>query len=116
MSNPQKSTYSYSTSATFSSFSSSTNGSQRSYSQATHTDPSGTRVYRSSQEPGQQRREERLQYDAQGKRIEGGGEKGRIEDVTDREGDEGDEGRERDAGRKYEERMKEEYAKREGGA
>ena len=53
---------------------------------------------------------------SQGQRIDGGSndgrlggssERGRIEDVTDKE-DANDEG--------YEERMEEEYAKREGGA
>jgi len=40
------------------------------------------------------------------------GNQGRIEDVTDQERDEGQEARDRE----YEERIEEEYAKREGGA
>ncbi|KAJ4294587.1 hypothetical protein N0V90_008278 [Kalmusia sp. IMI 367209] len=91
------------------SFSSSTiNGETRSRSEATFSDPSGTRVHRSSQEPGQTAREERLEYDNAGRRIEDSGIKGRIEDVTDKEQEERD--------REYEERMEDEYAKKEGGA
>ena len=66
-------------------------------------------MHRTSQEPGEAPREERLQYDASGKRVEDAGTRGRIEDVTDK-----DEQAERD--REYEERIGEEYAKREGGA
>ncbi|KAK7190891.1 hypothetical protein DPSP01_007848 [Paraphaeosphaeria sporulosa] len=102
------------TTSTFSSasysFSSSTvNGETRSRTEATYSDPSGTKVHRSSQEPGQAAREEKLEYDSAGRRIESTGERGRIEDVTDTEGQAA-----RD--REYEERMEDEYAKREGGA
>jgi len=91
------------------SFSSSTvNGQTRSRSEATFSDNSGTKVHRSSQEPGQAPREERFQYDNTGKRVEEAGTRGRIEDVTDKEQAEND--------RRYEERMEDEYAKREGGA
>jgi hypothetical protein len=50
--------------------------------------------------------EETSYYDAEGRpvqSVEGGGERGRIEDVTDEQPG-------------YEERMGDEYAKREGGA
>ncbi|KAF2690639.1 hypothetical protein K458DRAFT_412000 [Lentithecium fluviatile CBS 122367] len=92
------------------SFSSSTiNGSTSSTSKITRSDPSGTKVHTRSQEPGQAPRDERIQYDASGRRIEdaGAGARGRIEDVTDEQ-------EKRD--KEYEERMEEEYAKREGGA
>ena len=46
--------------------------------------------------------------------MEGGGGEGRIMDVTDEEGKEP--GKDGDGDREYEERMEEEYAKREGGA
>lgn len=46
--------------------------------------------------------------DGSGREVEGEGGRGRIEDVTDREQAERD--------REYEERIEEEYAKREGGA
>ncbi|KAF1967615.1 hypothetical protein BU23DRAFT_559262 [Bimuria novae-zelandiae CBS 107.79] len=86
------------------SFSSSTiNGETRSRSEATFSDPSGTKVQRREQEPGQAAREERFEYDNTGRRIEEAGAKGRIEDVTDKEAE-------------YKERMEDEYAKREGGA
>ncbi|KAF2441580.1 hypothetical protein P171DRAFT_488030 [Karstenula rhodostoma CBS 690.94] len=102
------------TTSTFSSsaysFSSSTvNGETRSRREATYSDPSGTRIHRSSQEPGQAAREEKIEYDNAGRRIEGAGERGRIEDVTEKE-----EQAARD--KEYGEKMEEEYAKREGGA
>lgn len=95
-------------SSTSYSFSSSTvNGETRSTSQITHSDPSGTRVQTRNQEPGQAPQDSRLHFDAAGRRIQDGGadggSRGRIEDVTDRDGE-------------YEEKMEEEYAKREGGA
>ncbi|KAF2183399.1 hypothetical protein K469DRAFT_710900 [Zopfia rhizophila CBS 207.26] len=79
----QNQNYSYSSSASFSSFSSTSNGQTRSYAEQTHTDPSGTKVHRTMQEPGQPPVEERFQYDASGNRIEEAGTRGRIEDVTD---------------------------------
>ncbi|ORX95255.1 hypothetical protein BCR34DRAFT_549884 [Clohesyomyces aquaticus] len=101
-------------STSFSTVSSNINGAQRSYSEATYSDPSGTRVHRTSQEPGQAPREERIEYDSAGRRIQGqrnGQEsRGRIEDVTD------EREKEKEAERLYEEGMEEEYAKREGGA
>ncbi|KAH7125661.1 hypothetical protein B0J11DRAFT_528976 [Dendryphion nanum] len=92
-----------------SSFSSTINGETTSRSQQSYSDPSGTHVQRSSQNPGQAPVKERIEYDSSGRRVEEVGKKGRIEDVTDR-----DEQSSRD--REYEEKMEEEYAKREGGA
>jgi hypothetical protein len=68
-------------------------------------------VQRVTQEPGQEPREERFDVDSSGRRVEGAAQRGRIEDVTDKEEEEqkGNDGA-------YEERMEEEYAKREGGA
>lgn len=69
-------------------------------------------MYQSTQEPGQAPREERYEIDNSGRRIaEGstsGSNQGRIQDVTEEEQKEND--------RLYEERIEEEYAKREGGA
>ena len=103
------STY-YSTSS--SSFSSTSNGQTTSYSQSTHSDPSGTRVHRIFQEPGQAPREERFETDNAGRPVAGGdgNTQGRIQDVTDSD----EQQKEND--RLYEERMEDEYAKREGGA
>jgi hypothetical protein len=103
--------------STFQSFStsyssSSINGQTKSHSETTYSDPSGTRVQRVTQEPGQEPREERFEVDSSGRRVEGGDQRGRIEDVTDKEGEEEQKGN----GRAYEERIEEEYAKREGGA
>lgn len=54
-------------------------------------------------------REERYQTDASGRRVEdSSAQRGRIEDVTDKEQEARD--------REYEEKMEDEYAKREGGA
>ncbi|CAO2658492.1 Nn.00g062150.m01.CDS01 [Neocucurbitaria sp. VM-36] len=107
--------------STFQSFStsfssSSTNGQTTSRSETTYSDPSGTRVHRTSQDPGQEPREERFETDHMGRRVEGGAQasgQARIEDVTDKEGDDGGQDQ-RD--REYEERIEGEYAKREGGA
>jgi hypothetical protein len=102
--------------STFQSFStsyssSSINGQTKSHSETTYSDPSGTRVQRVTQEPGQQPKEERFEVDSSGRRVEGRAQRGRIEDVTDKQEEEqtGNDGA-------YEERMEEEYAKREGGA
>ena len=86
-----------------------------SHSETTYSDPSGTRVYRKTQNPGEAPREERLEYDRTGRQLQDAGarvgaiEERRIEDVTDEESQ-----KETDA--KYEEKMEDEYAKREGGA
>lgn len=102
-------------SSTFASFStshssSSVNGQTTSHSETTYSDPSGTRTHRTSQVPGQGTREERFETDSAGKRIQGG-EQGRIEDVTDKEGEE-----QKRNDEKYKDAMEDEYAKREGGA
>ena len=91
-----------------STFTSSKNGEApqtTSHSKATLSDPSGTTVHRSSQQPGQKRETETLRYDSQGRLDQSNESKdqGRIEDVSD-------------ADRDYEERIEDEYAKREGGA
>lgn len=98
------STTSYS-SFTSQSYSSSSNGVGNSYSEATVSDPSGTTIHRTSQEAGQPAVSETTRLPAGGTAAVGGGvDSGRrIEDVTD-------------ADREYEERMEDEYAKREGGA
>ncbi|KAL8974877.1 MAG: hypothetical protein Q9197_000880 [Variospora fuerteventurae] len=87
------------------SYSSSTNGSGHSYTEATISDPSGTTIHRTSQEAGQPAVSETTRLPAGGTAAVGGGTDSgrRIEDVTD-------------ADRQYEERMEDEYAKREGGA
>lgn len=97
------SSYSSYTSQTYSS---STNGSGSQYTEATISDPSGTTIHRTSQEAGQPAVSETTRVPAGGgaTAVEGGPDNGRrIEDVTD-------------ADRQYEERMEDEYAKREGGA
>lgn len=99
-------------SQTFSSVSSSVNGQTTSRTQSTYSDNSGTRVHQTSQEPGQAPREERYEIDNSGRRVAdgstSGSNAGRITDVSDEQQKESD--------RLYEERMEEEYAKREGGA
>lgn len=103
-------------STTYSSSTSTTNGATTSYTQSTHSDPSGTRVHQTSQKPGQAPREERFEVDSSGRRIAEGSSSsssaGRIEDVTDADKDE----QQKENDRLYEERIEEEYAKREGGA
>jgi hypothetical protein len=103
-------------SSTFQSFSascssSSVNGQTKSHSETTHSDPSGTRVHRTTQNSGEAPREERFEVDNAGRRVEGARTGGslRIEDVTEEENQKKND-------RKYEERMEDEYAKREGGA
>jgi hypothetical protein len=98
----QSTSYSYS--------SSTVNGVTTSKSESVQTDPSGTRIHRTSQNQGERPIEERIEYDNTGRRLQdAGASQGRIEDVTDKE-----EQAEKD--RQYEEKMEDEYAKREGGA
>lgn len=87
------------------SYSSAANCSGNSYSEATVSDPSGTTIHRTTQEAGQPAVSETTRHPASGAAaVEGGADSGRrIEDVTD-------------ADREYEEKMEDEYAKREGGA
>lgn len=128
------SSYSSSSYATFTSSSSSNGGRPfaQTYTSESHSNSrDGTQTRRTYQETGQPMVEERTHTDASGRRIEGyGGTRntgghmtGRIEDVTDREERSGVKGQieepddnqaQRD--REYEERMEDEYAKREGGA
>jgi len=78
------------------------------FTESTSTDPRGTTTHRTAEETGKQPYQETTYTPAEG-RLESGGAstQGRIEDVTDDQA-------ERD--RQYEERMEDEYAKREGGA
>jgi len=106
---------SFSFSSTTNSSSSSSNGQQttghRSVHQTTSDPVNGTTVKSSTQEHGQPAVEQTKHYDPQGRELlEGPGGVGssrQIEDVSESQA-------QRDA--EYEERMEEEYAKREGGA
>lgn len=121
MSNHQSSSYSSSSSFSFSSSSHSSSHNSRdghnnnhtsstghAYSTQSYTDPSGrTTVKSTSQNLGEAPVRETRSFDAQGRELAGtAGSDRRIEDVTDREEND----------RAYEERIEEEYAKREGGA
>ena len=79
--------------------------------QSSYTDPSGTHVKSESQNIGQPIVHEERHYDTQGRETLGGSDGAdsnrRIEDVSDEQ-------KEKD--KQYEERIEEEYAKREGGA
>jgi hypothetical protein len=108
-------------SSTFQSFStsyssSSVNGQTKSHSQSTYSDPSGTRVQRTTQNPGEAPREEHYEVDNAGRRVEsaGAGDSMRIEDVTDVTDITDEEQKRND--KSYEEKMEDEYSKREGGA
>jgi len=78
------------------------------FTESTSTDPRGTTTHRTAEETGKQPYQ-KTTYTPAGGRLESGaaGSQGRIEDVTDAQA-------EKD--RQYEERMEDEYAKREGGA
>lgn len=79
-------------------------GRTTSYTESTHSNPSGTTIHRTSQQPGQAPTNETVHLPASGNaRIEDGGARERIKDVTDND-------------REYEENMENEYAKREGAA
>lgn len=85
------------------SYSSYTDSAGNAYTSATSSNPSGTTIHNTSQRAGQPATMETTKLPGQ---VTGGGvdnSKGRIEDVTD-------------ADRQYEEKMEDEYAKREGGA
>jgi hypothetical protein len=72
--------------------------------ESTSSNPQGTTVQRTSQEPGQAPSQETLRMDAQGKLIPGQSQEGgRIENASD-------------ADQRYLENVEDEYAKREGGA
>lgn len=107
----QQSTFS-SSSYSYSSSSSNTNG-QTTGQRTTHfsqTGPDGTTVQRTSQNLGEPEVRETQHFDAQGRQLVDGSanDARRIQDVTDEE--------QADRDREYEERIEEEYAKREGGA
>ena len=113
MSNQQSSSFSSYSSVSYSS-SSSVNGQQMSgerHMQTSQTNPSGTTVTQASQNLGEPVVQETRHYDTQGRELlsgaDGAGENRRIEDVSEDQ-------KEKD--RQYEERIEEEYAKREGGA
>jgi len=116
--NQQSSTSFSSTSFTSSSYTSSTSSdghtTHTGHREARHasTDPSGgTTVWQATQDLGQPIMEQERRFDAEGREMIGGGDAGRarIEDVSE-------EGQQEERDRLYEERMEEEYAKREGGA
>ena len=89
------------------SYQSSTDAAGNTYTEATSSNPSGTTIHRTTQEAGQAPVAETTRLPAGGAAAAnqvGGLDNGRrIEDVTD-------------ADKQYEERMEDEYAKREGGA
>lgn len=105
--------YSYSSSSVSYS-SSSTNGQTTGsrYAQQTTSNPDGTSIQTASQRSGEPLTHERRDYDSSGRPIVGGNtlggaQTGRIEDVSDQD---------RENARMYQERIEDEYAKREGGA
>jgi hypothetical protein len=109
MSNTNQSySLSYSSVSYSSSSSTDPNGRTMRYTQSSATDPRGTTTHRTAEETGKEPYEETT-YTPAGGRLESGGTgtQGRIEDVTDDQA-------EKD--KQYEERMEDEYAKREGGA
>lgn len=99
----QSQSYSYS-SFTSSSYSSVTDSSGTTYTESVTSNPSGTTIQKSTQRPGEQPKTETTRLSAnQNEQVEGLNGENRIEDVTD-------------ADREYDERIEDEYAKREGGA
>ena len=103
MSNQQPTFQSFS--YTGSSFTTSTDGEPPKTTRRTETtvsDPQGTTVHRTEELPGQAPTEESTYMPAGGQLGQNGG-RGTITDVTDADG-------------QYEERIEDEYAKREGGA
>jgi len=99
MSNQSYSTFSAS------SYSSTSDGSGNTYTTSTSSNPSGTTIRTTSQQAGQPAVTSTSKYSANSTQQVGGGlgNERRIEDVTD-------------ADREYEDKMEDEYAKREGGA
>ncbi|KIW81093.1 hypothetical protein Z517_04116 [Fonsecaea pedrosoi CBS 271.37] len=119
--------YSASTSYSMSSStSSSTGGSSNSnhaqrYSETlTSNDRDGTNIRRVAEETGRPTVSEETYIPPQRGSVAGSnsstGGRGRIEDVTDRDGDGDNDDEQAERDREYEERIEEEYAKREGGA
>jgi len=72
-------------------------------SESTSSNPEGTTIHRTTQQPGQAATEETLRLDDSGKVIKEPNSTGMIEDVSETD-------------KEYMERMEDEYAKREGGA
>ena len=97
------------TSQSYSSFSSSsyssvTDASGTTYTESVTSNPSGTTIQKTTQRAGELPTSETTRLPADGnQQVEGGSGDRRIEDVTD-------------ADREYEEKIEDEYAKREGGA
>lgn len=112
--------YSYSSSSYSYTSSSGGNGQSTSnhYAEQTKSDPRGTTYQSATQRNGEPLITERRDYDSSGRPVVAGNAigsgssgmptSGRIEDVSDE--------RQRANDRLYEERMEDEYAKREGGA
>jgi len=105
--NQSSSSTSYSSTSYSSSSSTDPSGTTTRYTESSKTDPRGTTTHRIAEEPGKQPTMETT-YIPSGGRLESTGTgQGRIEDTSDDQAA-------RD--REYEERMEDEYAKREGGA
>ncbi|KAK9776423.1 hypothetical protein AB5N19_13041 [Seiridium cardinale] len=102
---------SYSYTSSSSSYSSSHNGQQsgQTVRETSHTTPEGTTVRTTTQNLGERPVTQTHQFDSHGRELigdnTGGNASRRIQDVDQDEAD-----------RKYEERIEDEYAKREGGA
>ncbi|KAK4940001.1 hypothetical protein LTR10_019853 [Elasticomyces elasticus] len=120
MSNRSGYTFNFSSSV---SYSSSTNGhgtTHRVTESVTSNNRDGTTIRRSQEETGRPRIQEERHY-APGSRISGRvtnddtATQGRIQDITDQD-DVEEEKAQKERDREYEERMEDEYAKREGGA
>ena len=89
-----------------SSYQSSTDSAGNTYTEATSSNPSGTTIHRSTQEAGQPPVHETTRLPVGGsaaQQVSGLGNSKRIEEISDTD-------------KEYEERMEDEYAKREGGA
>lgn len=94
----------YYSSFSSSSYTSSADSSGNTYTESTISNPSGTTIHRTTQQAGQDPVTETTRLPAGGsQQVEAPNDSHRIEDVTD-------------ADREYEERIEDEYAKREGGA
>ena len=95
--------------STFQSYSSSSysDSSGNRYEENTYSNPSGTRTQRSTQEAGKPLVSETTTYPSNRQVGDTTGNQRRIEDVTDDPNE---------ADQQYEERIEDEYAKREGGA
>ena len=103
-SNSSSTSYSTFQSSSYSSYSDS---SGNRYEQSTSSNPSGTTVHRSAQEAGKPAVHETENFPTERQLGGQGSDQRRIEDVTEVEDQ---------ASKQYEERIEDEYAKREGGA